>query len=60
MTKKRGDAMDQCQRCGGELGFGCEGTGTADCDLNLQLAADGVSPDQYRNECTDPDCPLWC
>ena len=52
--------MDQCQRCGGELGFGCEGTGTADCDLNLQLAADGVSPDQYRNECTDPDCPLWC
>ena len=23
----------------------CEGTGTADCDLNLELKRDGVSPD---------------
>ena len=38
-----------CERCGGELGAACEGTGTADCDLNLELRADGVSPDYYRN-----------
>ncbi len=41
--------MKYCERCGGELGIGCAGTGTADCDLNLELAADGVSPDCYRN-----------
>ena len=46
--------MDYCQRCHGELGFSCEGTGTADCDLNLELAADGVSPDHYRNR-----VPAW-
>ena len=37
----------------GELGTGCEGTGTADCDLNLELARDGVSPDHYRNRVPD-------
>lgn len=41
--------MTYCERCGGELGRGCLGTGTADCDLNLELRADGVSPDFYAN-----------
>ena len=41
--------MTYCERCGGELGQACEGTGTADCDLNLELKRDGVSPDHYRN-----------
>ena len=41
--------MTYCQRCGGELGTACEGTGTADCDLNMELKRDGVSPDHYRN-----------
>ena len=41
--------MTACERCGGELGIACEGTSTADCDLNLELARDGVSPDHYRN-----------
>ena len=41
--------MDICQRCGGELDTQCLGTGSGDCDLNLELRADGVSPDHYRN-----------
>jgi len=41
--------MTYCERCGGEIGQGCDGTGTADCDLNLELKADGVPPGFYRN-----------
>ena len=41
--------MTYCERCGGELGWACDGAGTADCDLNMELKADGVSPDFYRN-----------
>jgi hypothetical protein len=42
-----------CERCGGQLGFGCLGTGTADCDLNMELKRDGVSPEVYRNSVAD-------
>ena len=36
-----------CERCGGEIGFGC--LGGSDCDDNLDLLRDGVSPDYFRN-----------
>jgi len=41
--------MTYCERCGGELGWACDGPRTADCDLNMELKADGVHPDFYRN-----------
>jgi len=46
--------MTYCERCGGEIGTGCLGTGTADCDLNMELKRDGVSPDHYRNRVPAP------
>ena len=36
-----------CDRCGGEIGWGC--LGGSDCDLNMDLLRDGVSPDHFRN-----------
>jgi len=36
-----------CERCGGELGWGC--LGGSDCDDNMELLRDGVSPDHFRN-----------
>ena len=36
-----------CDRCGGEIGWGC--LGGSDCDDNLELLRDGVSPDNFRN-----------
>ena len=36
-----------CERCGGAIGTQC--LGGADCDLNMELLRDGVSPDYFRN-----------
>jgi hypothetical protein len=38
---------DYCDRCGGETGRAC--LGGSDCDLNMELLADGVSPEYFRN-----------
>jgi hypothetical protein len=36
-----------CERCGGEVGWACRGQ--ADCDLNMELLRDGVSPEFFVN-----------
>ena len=41
-----------CERCGGETGWACAGPGTGSCNDNMDLKADGVSPDYYRNRVT--------
>jgi hypothetical protein len=40
----------RCERCNGIVGTEC--LGGSDCDINVDLARDGVDPAAWRN--TDP------